>query len=102
MCAQMLLVELQCQRQVGRLGHDALLVQHGYDAHWLQTRNSPNNTPALHLLDEFYARGQIETEVNECPLDALTLILLLFEHEHVMVEELLQLFVHKIDPQLFK
>ena len=55
-----------------------------------------------HLLDELNACGQVETEVNECPLNALALVLLLLEHKHVMVEELLQLLVDEVDPKLLE
>ena len=42
------------------------------------------------------------TEVDEGPLDALLLVLLLLEDEHVVVEELLELLVHKVAPQLLE
>ncbi len=45
---------------------------------------------------------KIETEIDEFPLDSFSLVFFLFEDEHVMIEELLELFVHKIDPQLFE
>lgn len=35
-------------------------------------------------------------------MDALACIFLLFQYEHVMVKELLQFFIGKIDTQLFE
>ena len=44
---------------------------------------------------------EIETEVDVVPLDTFTRVLLLLEHEHVVVEELLQLLVGVVDEELF-
>ena len=54
------------------------------------------------LLDEVDAGLQVQAEVDEGPLDALQLVLLLLQHEHVVVEELLQLLVGEVDTQLLK
>lgn len=56
----------------------------------------------LYLLDEFDTSRQIHAEVDEGPLDTLALVLLLLEHEHVMVEELLQLLVGEVDAELLE
>jgi hypothetical protein len=45
---------------------------------------------------------QVHSEVNEGPGDPLSRVLLLLQDEHVMVEELLQLFVGEVDTKLFK
>ena len=45
---------------------------------------------------------EVHAEVDERPLDALLLVLLLLQHEHVVVEELLQTFVRVVDAQLLK
>ena len=58
--------------------------------------------PRQHLLDEVDAGLQVHAEVNELPLDALLLVLLLLQHEHVVVEELLQLLVGEVDAQLLE
>lgn len=55
-----------------------------------------------YFFDQFNASLQIETEINEHPLDSFALIFFLFEYEHVMIEKLLQLFVDKVDPLLFE
>ena len=54
------------------------------------------------LLNEVDARLQVEAEVDEVPLDALALVLLLLQDEHGVVEELLQLLVAVIDAELLK
>lgn len=55
-----------------------------------------------YLLNEVNAGLQIHTEADEHPLDALLLVLLLLQHEHVVVEELLQLLVGEVDAELLK
>ena len=58
--------------------------------------------PGPDLLDEVDAGLEVQAEVDEGPLDALQLVLLLLQHEHVVVEELLQLLVGEVDTQLLK
>ena len=53
-------------------------------------------------LDEFNAGLQVQPEVDEVPLDALALVLLLLQDEHGVVEELLQLLVGVVDTQLLE
>ncbi len=53
-------------------------------------------------LNELNAGLQVEAKVNEVPLDALPLVLLLLQDEHGVVEELLQLLVGVVDAQLLK
>ncbi|GMT32622.1 hypothetical protein PFISCL1PPCAC_23919, partial [Pristionchus fissidentatus] len=60
--AEMLVDELGGQRLIGSLGNDALLVEHSEDTH--------------RLFDELDTSLEIETEVNEDPVDTLTLVLL--------------------------
>ena len=54
------------------------------------------------LLDELNAGSQVHAEVDELPIDAFLLVLLLLQHEHVVVEELLQLLVGEVDAQLLQ
>ena len=54
------------------------------------------------LLDELNAGSQVHPEVDELPIDAFLLVLLLLQHEHVVVEELLQLLVGEVDAQLLQ
>ena len=55
-----------------------------------------------HLLDEVDGSFEVHAEVDEFPLDAFLLVLLLLEDEHVMVEELLQTLVGVVDTQLLE
>ena len=88
MLVEVLVDELLGEREVGRLGDDALLVEHGDDAQ--------------RLLDQLDARLQVQPEVDERPRNAFALVLLLLQHEHVVVEELLQALIHEVDPQLLE
>jgi len=54
------------------------------------------------FLNELDAGLQVQAEVDEDPLDALPLVLLLLQDEHGVVEELLQLLVGVVDAQLLK
>lgn len=54
------------------------------------------------LLYEVNAGLQIQTKVNEIPLYALPLVLLLLQNEHGVVEELLQLLICVVNTQLLK
>ena len=54
------------------------------------------------FLNEVDAGLQVKAEVNEAPLDALPLVLLLLQNEHGVVEELLQLLIGVVDTQLLK
>lgn len=55
-----------------------------------------------YLLDQIDSLLEVHAEVNECPFNALTLVLLLLEDEHVVVEELLQFLVGEVDAQLLE
>ena len=60
------------------------------------------NRAHAHFLDEVDAGLEVHAEVDELPLDTLLLVLLLLEHEHVVVEELLQALVRVVDAQLLE
>ncbi len=55
-----------------------------------------------YLFDKLNTGLQIHTEVNENPINALPLILFLLEHEHVVVEKLLQPLVGEVDAKLLE
>jgi hypothetical protein len=55
-----------------------------------------------YLLNELDAGRQVHPEVNELPLDAFLLVLLLLQHEHVVVEKLLQFLIGEVDAQLLQ
>jgi hypothetical protein len=54
------------------------------------------------LFDEFNASKQIHSEINEGPNNTLFFVFFLFKNEHVVVEELLQFFVGKVNAKLFE
>lgn len=56
----------------------------------------------MHLFDKFNASQQIHAEINEIPVDALARVLFLLQHEHNVIEELLQFFVGEVDAQLLE
>jgi hypothetical protein len=60
------------------------------------------NQSVPYFLDELNASLQVETKIDENPLDAFASVLFLFQNEHVVVEELLQFFVDEVNPQLLK
>ena len=70
------------------LRNDAFFFQDAEDAHF--------------LFDQSDGIFQIQPKVNEFPFDAFLLVLLLFQHKHVVVEELLQALVGVIDAKLLK
>ena len=106
MLAKMLSLQLGLEGLVGGLGVDGLLLEDGQDAH--------------RLLEELEAGGQVHPEVASHPDDAFAHVLLLLQDEHgaeieiifcsftflslqySLVEELLQLFVDKVDADLFE
>jgi len=44
----------------------------------------------------------VDTEVSHLPFDLFAVVFFLFKIEHVVVEELLETFVGKVDAKLFK
>ena len=56
----------------------------------------------VHLFDEIDASLKVEPEVDEGPLDALPLVLLLLQDEHVVVEILLQFLICEVDAKLLE
>lgn len=56
----------------------------------------------VRVLDELDGGLEVLTEIDVLPFDVLALVLVLFQDEHVVVEELLQLLVCVVDAQLLK
>lgn len=54
------------------------------------------------LFNEFNAGSKVHPKVNELPLYAFFLVFLLLQHKHMMIKKLLQLFIGKINAQLFQ
>merc|ERR1712198_757420 len=73
---------------VGGLGDDALFLKHGQDTHL--------------LLNQLDSDNQVHTEVDESPLDALSLVFFLLLDEHVVVEELLETLIGVVDQKLLQ
>ena len=55
-----------------------------------------------YLFDELDAGLEVHAEIDEGPLDTLALVLFLFQHEHVVVEKLLQFLIGEVDAQLLE
>jgi hypothetical protein len=84
-----MLVKLGKEGVIVGLGHDALLVEENKDT-------------VGTLVDEIDGGLRVKTEIDEGPVDLFLQVLLLFELEHVVIEELLQLFVGVIDANLLE
>ena len=54
------------------------------------------------LFKKFNTILKIHSEVNEFPFNSLLFIFFLFQHEHVVVEELLQLLICEVDTKLLE
>ena len=76
-----------------------LSVALGMTAVFVETREDTNG---IGQLDQINCRLQVVSEVDELPLDLLSGILLLFQNEHVVVEELLELLVRVVDAELLE
>lgn len=78
----------------------------GKEQHWYFTSllfsllDSYVNTS--HLFNQVNTGLQVHTKINESPLNPFLLVLFLLQYKHVVVEELLQLFIGEVDAQLFK
>ena len=77
MLAKMLFIQFLRQSQIRSLGHNTLFVKHGDNTQWLLNKQDTGL--------------QVKTEIDEGSLDVFAGILLLFQDEHVLVEELLKL-----------
>merc|ERR1712218_434210 len=70
------------------LGEEGFLLQDGPDAHGLLKHDDSGS--------------QVHTKVDHDPVNALTHVFLLLDDKHVVVEELLQLLVDKVDGDLLE
>ena len=77
MLSKVLGLQFGLKSLIGGLGVDGLLLEDGQHAHG--------------LLKEVNTGGQVHAEVHGDPGDALPHVLLLLQHEHVVIEKLLQL-----------
>lgn len=88
MLAQVLIIQLLDKGHISGFRDNALFIQDRDDTQ--------------RLLNQLNAGLQIETKIDESPLDAFTLVFFLLQHEHVVVEELLKTLIDEVDPQLLK
>lgn len=58
--------------------------------------------PDSYLLNKIDTSEQVHSKINEDPVDAFFLVLLLLKYEHVVVKELLELFVGEVDAKLLE
>lgn len=56
----------------------------------------------MNLFNQFNTGQQIHTEIDEGPVNTLFLVFFLFQDEHVVVEELLQLLVGEVNTELLE
>jgi hypothetical protein len=68
----------------------------------VQSNIEGGGTNLGYLLNQFNASQQVHAKVNKSPFDSLLLVLFLFKHKHVMVEELLKFLVCEVDAQLLE
>merc|ERR1719309_1244908 len=71
----------------------------GFGEHRLLFKDGPETH--FHL-KECDGSLQIHTKVNESPLNTFFLVFFLLQNEHVVVEELLQLLISKVNGDLLK
>merc|ERR1711863_53201 len=76
------------KRLIGRFWEERLLLEDGPDAHGLLKHDDGG--------------GQVHAEVHHHPVNALSDILLLLDNKHMVVEELLELLVDKVDGDLLE
>ncbi|WAR11019.1 hypothetical protein MAR_036095, partial [Mya arenaria] len=116
--AKMVRNQLVLEGLVRCLREHALFFQNGKDTHRLEIRKvnvvmyggvlgkDKTKNKKIHvgfyLFNKLDTGLEVHTEVDELPLDAFLLVLLLFQHKHVVVEELLQPLVRVVDAQLLK
>lgn len=55
-----------------------------------------------YLLDQIDRLLQIHAKVNESPFDSFAFVFFLFQNEHMVIEELLKLFVGEVDAELLE
>ena len=82
-----------------KIKHSHMCVKMAFKCSFFHSSDSCFHT---NLLDEVDARLQVQAKVDEGPVDALSLVLLLLQDEHGVVEQLLQLLIGVVDAQLLK
>merc|ERR1712227_520654 len=86
--AQMLLHKFVSECHISGLWEHTFFFKDGHDTKW--------------FFNQFDCSSQIHTEINHFPFDTFFFIFFLFKNKHVVVEELLKLFICEVDAKLFK
>lgn len=92
----------------GSLGHSGQLqmgkwrIGKDSDRKELEEERNVRQLVTVYLFDQFDCGLQVKPKVDPNPINTLTFVLFLFEYKHVVIEELLQLFICKVDAQLLK
>jgi len=81
-------MEFCCKRLICSFGEKRFFFKNSQHSHW--------------LFKHFNAFLQIHSKVHHCPLNTFSHVFFLFQHKHVVVEKLLELFVGEIDADLLK
>merc|ERR1711963_1172197 len=81
-------LQLLLKGLVGGLGEEGLLLKNGPNTHGLLKHDDGGS--------------QVHAKINHLPVNTFLDVLFLFNNEHVVVEELLELLIHKVDGNLFK
>lgn len=68
----------------------------------LKIASCPMVKTCNYLLNQLDTGQQVHTEIDEGPLDAFLSVFFLFKYEHVVVKELLQLFVGEVNAKLLE
>uniref|UniRef100_A0A8W7NY04 Uncharacterized protein n=1 Tax=Anopheles coluzzii TaxID=1518534 RepID=A0A8W7NY04_ANOCL len=97
--AEMVRHQLLSEGLISGLREHRLFLKNRQDTHGLFATTSSTSDGMTALFNTLL---QIHAEIDEGPFDTLALILFLFQHEHVVVEELLQLLVGEVNTQLLK
>lgn len=54
------------------------------------------------LFDQLNASGEVHSKVNELPCNTFSCIFFLLQHEHVVIEKLLQFLISKVNAKLLE
>merc|ERR1719394_35582 len=81
-------LQLLLKGLVSGLGEEGLLFKNGPDTHGLLKHDDGGS--------------QVHAKIHHLPVNTFLDVLFLFNNEHVVVEELLELLIHKVDGNLFK
>merc|ERR1711963_714473 len=81
-------LQLLLKGLVGGLGEEGLLLKNGPNTHGLLKHDDGSS--------------QVHAKINHLPVNTFLDVLFLFNNEHVVIEELLELLIDKVDGNLFK